>query len=278
MQMKIHPEANQKAPPNQQDFLFKSGTSQEFIDSEVWIAFKQGNQQALDYIFEKYVRLLYAYGARITKNGNLVEDCIQDIFVELWQKREVVSEINGIKFYLLKSLRRRILRVLSGQRESVASESTWEGYEGEVEFSVEFKLIQEQVLFEQREKLFKALSLLSERQREAVYLKFYEKVSYEEIAEIMGLGIKSAYNLVGKTIGCAAQECFQVGVFSTKENSELLAPSLKTIEIRRMKSKYILALLSGMDNLVKALQRSCRLTKHNPARWPCYLSFRLQYE
>nr|WP_302180142.1 sigma-70 family RNA polymerase sigma factor [Chryseosolibacter indicus] len=162
--------------------------------------FKQGDKKALDYVFEKYVRLLYAYGAKITKNTGVVEDSIQDLFVELWHRRESISDVTSIKFYLLKSLRRKIVRNLAGINEIIVDESTLEDYELEVEFSQEFKIIQDQVSLEQRDKLSKALSLLTKRQREAVYLKFYEKVSYEEIAEIMNLGIKSAYNLIGKAI------------------------------------------------------------------------------
>ena len=181
-------------------YLYKTGTSQEKIDSEIWTSFKQGDKKALDYVFEKYVRLLYAYGAKITSNTSLVEDSIQDLFVELWHRRASLSDVTSIKFYLLKSLRRKIVRNLAKINEIGVDESTLEDYEMEVEFSQEFKIIQEQVSLEQRDKLFKALALLTKRQREAIYLKFYEKISYEEIAEIMNLGIKSTYNLIGKAI------------------------------------------------------------------------------
>lgn len=184
------------APP----FLYKTGTSQEKIDSEVWKLFKQGDRKALDYIFEKYVRLLYAYGAKITRNTSLVEDSIQDLFVELWHRRDSISEVTSVKFYLLKSLRQKIVRNLARMNEVVVDESKLQEYEVEVEFSEEFKIIQDQVSLEQRDRLVRALSQLTKRQREAIYLKFYEKVSYQEIAEIMNLNVKSAYNLVGKAI------------------------------------------------------------------------------
>ena len=184
------------APP----YLYKTGTSQEKIDSEVWKLFKQGDRKALDYVFEKYVRLLYAYGAKITRNTALVEDSIQDLFVELWQRRASISDATSVKFYLLKSLRQKIIRNLARINEVVVDDRTLQEYELEVEFSEEFKIIEDQVSVEQRDRLIRALSQLTKRQREAIYLKFYEKVSYQEIAEIMNLGIKSAYNLVGKAI------------------------------------------------------------------------------
>lgn len=181
-------------------YLFNADTSQKEIDSVVWSAFKSGDRRALDFVFQKYVKLLYSYGARITPDQNLVEDCIQDLFVELWQKRQLLTEIVSVKFYLLKSLRRRVIRRLSAEKSILAREPDEIERYPELDFPVEFKMIEEQIALEQHDKLQQALSLLTRRQREAIHLKYYEKISYEELAEIMNLGIKSAYNLVGKAI------------------------------------------------------------------------------
>jgi RNA polymerase sigma factor (sigma-70 family) len=181
-------------------YLFNADTSQQEIDSVVWTAFKSGDRRAFDYIFQKYVKLLYAYGGKITRDQNLVEDCIQDLFVELWQKREVLSEVVSVKFYLLKSLRRRVIRRLSSEKGIITREDDLLERNSEFDFPLEFKLIEEQKALEQHGRLLKALSLLTRRQREAIHLKFYEKISYEELAEIMNLGVKSAYNIIGKAI------------------------------------------------------------------------------
>lgn len=200
MERTLKPEELQTSPFSQPLYLYKTGTSQEKIDADIWRSFKQGDRKALDYVFEKYVRLLYAYGAKITRNTSLVEDSIQDLFVELWQRRNAISEVTSVKFYLLKSLRQKVIRNLARINEVAVDENTLQQYEVEVEFSEEFKIIQDQVSVEQRERLARALSHLTKRQREAVYLKFYEKVSYQEIAEIMNISIKAAYNLIGKAI------------------------------------------------------------------------------
>jgi RNA polymerase sigma factor (sigma-70 family) len=181
-------------------FIFKHGTAAAEREQVVWSALKSGNRKALDYIFEKYIRLLYAYGAKITKDHALVEDCIQDLFVELWHRRESLSDTSSIKFYLLKSLRRRVARRLNNDNR-LHTEPLLEQHQGDnLEFSVEFQLIQEQSSLEQRQQLTHALSQLTTRQREAVYLKFYERLTYEEIAEMMSLTVKSAYKLIGRSI------------------------------------------------------------------------------
>jgi len=181
-------------------YLFSADTAQEHIDSVVWRAFKSGDRKAFDYIFRKHVRLLYAYGGKITKDQNLVEDCIQDLFVELWQRRVALADVNTIKYYLLKGLRRRITRRLSTDKALVIEDTAVLEQNSGMEFPLEFRIIEEQAAVEQRENLFRAISLLSKRQREAIYLKFYEKISYEQLADIMNLGLKSAYNVIGKAI------------------------------------------------------------------------------
>lgn len=181
-------------------YLFNADTAQEHIDAVVWRAFKSGDRKAFDYIFRKHVRLLYAYGGKITKDQNLVEDCIQDLFVELWQRRVALADVNTIKYYLLKGLRRRITRKLSTDKAWVNEDIAVLEQKSDIEFPLEFRIIEEQAAVEQRENLFRAISLLSKRQREAIYLKFYEKISYEQLADIMNLGLKSAYNVIGKAI------------------------------------------------------------------------------
>ncbi len=190
----IHEEVDKSA------FLYKQGTSVSENERLIWSSFRGGNRKALDYIFEKHIRLLFAYGSKITKDQALVEDSIQDVFVELWRKREILSDTDNIKLYLLKSLRRKIVRTLSVQNRLHVVVLDESAYDDELEFSVEFHLIQEQTSLEQRQQLKTALTQLSKRQREAIYLKFYEHLTYEEISEMMSLSIKSTYKLIGKAI------------------------------------------------------------------------------
>ena len=180
--------------------LFKSGTSQEEIDGIVWASLKQGDRKAIDYVFEKYIRILYSYGAKIENDSALVEDCIQDIFIELWQRRENLSQTDNIKFYLLKALRRRIVRKLSMEGREHRHQALAADYADHFYASFESSLIQLQNTSEQQHQLSKGLEKLSDRQREAVYLKFYEKMTYEQLAEVLDIDLKSTYKLIGKAI------------------------------------------------------------------------------
>jgi RNA polymerase sigma factor (sigma-70 family) len=70
----------------------------------------------------------------------------------------------------------------------------------QVESSIENSMILQQASLEQQNQLNRAISKLSIRQREAVYLKFYEHITYEELASVLDIDLKSAYKLIGKAI------------------------------------------------------------------------------
>lgn len=166
-------------------------------DPELWHALQKGDPSALGCIFDKYVYVLYSYGAQITKDYALIEDCIQDVFVELWQRHAALTYTTSIKFYLFKSLRRRILRKLNQQRSFAVTNTP---PEEEVVFSYETQLIQQQSSEENQQKLLHVLNTLSEKQKKVIFLKYYDKLSYEEIAKIMSMDVKAVYDLVYHSI------------------------------------------------------------------------------
>jgi RNA polymerase sigma factor (sigma-70 family) len=167
---------------------------------ELWISFRSGRREALNAIFQKYARALYSYGRNITADRDIISDCIQDIFLELWIKRATLStEVNSIKYYLIKALRRRILRNLSSARTRTGQPIS-DDYSNEIEFNIEFSLIQAELSEELSSQLKISVATLSKGQQEAVYLKFYENMTYEEVASVMHTNVKAVYNLIGKAI------------------------------------------------------------------------------
>lgn len=173
------------------------GTAEDII---LWKNFKEGNQESLDLIFDKYIRLLYSYGYRIFPDNFLIEDCIQDLFLKLWKNRKTLGDTVNVKFYLIKSLKRMILRKLSQESKYQGLQKISEDYDFQIEFSHEFHLINDQISKEKKERLSSALELLSKRQREVIYHKYFHNLSNEEIAELMSLNINSVYNLVSRAL------------------------------------------------------------------------------
>lgn len=165
-------------------------------DSLLWQNFKSGDADAFSSIYHTYIQELYHYGSKLTADKSLVEDAIHDLFLELWNKRENLGNTNSIKYYLLKCIRRKIVKVIVLHDKVEIDED----YDFELSPAFEEVLMQQQLEEDKILKLNDALSSLTKRQQEAVYLKFYQALSIEEISAIMSLSLKATYNLLSKAI------------------------------------------------------------------------------
>ncbi|MDJ1472699.1 sigma-70 family RNA polymerase sigma factor [Cytophagaceae bacterium DM2B3-1] len=168
-------------------------------DGILWNQFRAGELTAFTELYNNYVQTLYNYGKRFTPDKALIEDSIQDLFIELWNKKDHLSDTDSPKYFLMKSLRNKMLRKLEREHKYILNNLS-EDYDFEVELSYEFSLVSEQASIEQRQHLQQALQQLTKRQREVIFLKFYENLSYEEIASLMAIELRSVYNLVSKAI------------------------------------------------------------------------------
>ena len=193
-------EAEQEHQLKQTNLVRRALPFTSWPEAQLWQEFRTGNQQAFDYIFEKYIRLLYSYGHKLTAKATLVEDCIQDLFVELWEKKHLLSSTNSIKYYLFKSLRRKLIRALEKERHVLGQVAFQEDYPFDITFSHEAQLISNQITEAQYQGLTEALTTLSKRQKEVIYLRYFSNLSYEEVAAIMGLNLNSTYKIVSKAI------------------------------------------------------------------------------
>lgn len=169
-------------------------------DRELWTQFRAGDEQVFAYLYSHYVVMLYHYANRITSHQNLIEDCIQDLFVELWKNRATLGETDSIKYYLYKSLKRALIRALVNLRKRHKGADLPEEYDFEIVLSPEFDLIARQVSQEQKDKLLIALNELTPRQKEAITLKFYDGLTYQEVASLLSMSVRAAYNLVYRAI------------------------------------------------------------------------------
>ncbi|GAB4473761.1 MAG: sigma-70 family RNA polymerase sigma factor [Thermoflexibacter sp.] len=169
-------------------------------DRQLWQAFKQGDRHAYEQIYRLHVRVLYEYAYRFVVDKQFISDCLQDVFVDIWEKREKLAETDHIQFYLIKALRNRILRSLEKHKKWINADGQEENLPFQLIASVETLLIEEQQSQELQQRLQQAIQQLSERQKEAIYLRFYQNMSYEDIAAILEVEQQSAYNLIFRAL------------------------------------------------------------------------------
>lgn len=169
-------------------------------DAQLWQAFKDGHDQAYCFIYQKYSSALYRYGYRICLDENLVQDCIQDLFVTLWCSRANLGHTDAIKYYLFRSLRREIVRKQKACLPAAPLDGEDKGVLLQVGDSLEQQQVAQEELLEQQAALDRALATLSDRQREAVFLRFYENMDFKDIAALMGVTPRTVYKLIYRAI------------------------------------------------------------------------------
>jgi RNA polymerase sigma factor (sigma-70 family) len=161
---------------------------------------QQNDEQALAAIMRKYFTALYNYGARFTADDALIKDCIQEVFISLWQRRENAAAILSPRYYLLRAVKNKVLKSLHQHNIKAGSIEIEGDYDFLQEFSVEKLIIDKQMSEEQATVLRKTLAQLSKRQHELIYLKFYQHLDHAQIAGLMNLSHQSVYNLLHETI------------------------------------------------------------------------------
>ena len=165
---------------------------------EVWIRFRSGNQAAFSEIYEEFIDSLFAYGSKITRDRELVKDCVQDIFVDLQRLQPNLQHPEYIEFYLFKSLKNAILhRAEENKRtDSIPIEEM-------VGFDLHFQIEQEQDPVSERdrtEKLKSILQTLDPSKRELLFLKFSTGLNYVEIGQLLGANPDTVKKQVYRTL------------------------------------------------------------------------------
>jgi RNA polymerase sigma factor (sigma-70 family) len=159
-----------------------------------WCSFKAGDKDAFSRIYHQYISALLKYGYKIHNNRSFVEDCIQDLFIELWKTRTNLSDTTSVKFYLFQAVRYKIIRKVN--EESRVDLLSIEECDRLSLWHVENDLAEFEIQSEQMSHLKDSINALPPRQREAINLRFYNNFSNEEVAKIMGVNYKSACRFI----------------------------------------------------------------------------------
>ena len=178
--------------PTAPNLLFRM--KQAFQYEKLWESFKEGDRNAFADLYKKYVIILLNYGSKLSGNPAMVEDCIQDLFIDLWQTRNNISSTTSIKFYLFKALRNRIHRCKGSE---IHGMDPIEGHLGRLnDSSYEEHIIQMEIESFQMKHLREKVDQLPTRQREAINLRYYHNFSNEEIASLMGISYPAACKFI----------------------------------------------------------------------------------
>ena len=181
----------------QESSIFSLVNESDYLNSRendiiLWESFLENDAVSFGLLFKRYYPDLFQYGNKICKQMPVLEDSIQELFLDIWKNRNPTPTVS-IKAYLIKALKYKLLKEL-GKNNS----QSLPDHQHEQPFDIphEAFLIAAQDDRERSERLVKALQQLSNRQKEMIYLRFYKDLDYEEISSIMDINYQAARNLL----------------------------------------------------------------------------------
>ncbi|MBN1821810.1 MAG: sigma-70 family RNA polymerase sigma factor [Prolixibacteraceae bacterium] len=165
-------------------------------DYKIWEAFKDGDKSALSSIYFKHFHSMFQYGIRIKEDPDFVKDCIHDVFLKLIKAGKRLNSTDNIRFYLFKALKNTIYKRLEKEKKVQLTIDL----NFKTSFVLEEKVLSQEKLTEHEKALADALSHLSSRQREIIYLRYECEMDYSQICDIMKIKNDSARKLVFRAI------------------------------------------------------------------------------
>lgn len=173
-------------------------TKKRNSDQIIWENFLCGDDEAYTYIYREYSQALYAYGMHFTSDKGLVEDCIQDVFMKIFQNRRHLQSTDNIKLYLFIALKNKLFNIFRKDIKYSQIDSLEPVFAAE--YTIEDEIIENEREQFLNEKMIRMLEVLSPRQKEIIYYRFVEGLSYEEICQIMDMNYQSTQNLIQRSL------------------------------------------------------------------------------
>jgi RNA polymerase sigma factor (sigma-70 family) len=163
-----------------------------------WRQSIEGDSQAFQLIHRALFDGLYNYALKLLQDGELAGDAVQELFVKVWVKRNTIGPLQKVKPYFFTALRRQILNQL---RNLHLRELRISGMpRPDIDFSPEEIVVRNEEYRSLQAKIAELLNELPKRQKEVIYLHYFEEMDYTQIAAIMGIHYQSVLNLTQKAL------------------------------------------------------------------------------
>lgn len=164
-----------------------------YTDSELVILLKNGEKDAFTEIYSRYWKLLFLRAYAILRDNDAAKDAVQDVFISLWNRREVV-EVTYLKAYLQQAVRFKVLHFIREERT-------------DSEFYIRLRKVTTEIiadnplLFKEQQNLLNELvGSLPEDCKEAFLLSREEDLTYKQIAEQLDVSIKTVEKRISKSL------------------------------------------------------------------------------
>ncbi len=167
-----------------------------------WEKMRAGSAEAMLVLYEYNYKDLLSYGIQLSNSMHTAKDAINDVFLHLWEQHPRLKPVTNVKAYLFACIRRKIFHPSYSDKRLLLTDVTYEN----AEMSYEDILIAIQQSEETRKKVQAAMKKLTDRQKELIHLRYYKNMDYQQIEQVTGISLKTAYNTVYNAVKTLADE------------------------------------------------------------------------
>jgi RNA polymerase sigma factor (sigma-70 family) len=163
-----------------------------------WLQALEGDTHAFRRIHGELFGGLYDYALKLLQDSELADDAVQELFVKIWVKRGVIGTLRKVKPYFFTALRRQILNQLRNLQLRELRIGALP--RPDIDFSPEEIVVRNEEYLSLQTRIAALLNELPKRQKEVIYLHYFEEMDYAQIAEVMGIHYQSVLNLTQKAL------------------------------------------------------------------------------
>ncbi|MCB0663626.1 MAG: RNA polymerase sigma-70 factor [Saprospiraceae bacterium] len=165
------------------------------LEEKIISLFRTHPEKAMELAFDNFYQPLCIVAIRIVKQEDQAEDIVQEVFCELWKKREQIDFTSTVYGYLKRSVFNKSINVL--KKKNIFTDE-----EPEPNLTADTSADAGQSM--EADELKKAMELaidnLPEKARIAFCLNRYEEMTYPEIAEKLGVSVKTVEYQMSKAL------------------------------------------------------------------------------
>lgn len=161
----------------------------------LWLSFMNGDDKSFAIIYQQHISSLLSYGGKLSTDREVVHDAIQEVFIDLYLRRNKTGvTIKNLKSYLFVALRHSLIKknIKSNKYSTQEIETLKEDSPFFIEYGYQEELINLEISDEIKTTLKEAVNSLPAKQKEIIYLKFEEELEYTEIADVLKISVESA--------------------------------------------------------------------------------------
>lgn len=172
----------------------KNGT---FNDQQLILLIAGGNQAAMSVLYERYYEMLCRAAFKRLQNESVVEELVQDVFINIWKKAAELDPEGSIKSYLFATLRNKVLYEIRASI-AIAKHAVSLTQQDTAYMPDSFELLHTKHL---EQKFHSVVNDLPPQCREAFKLSRLENLPYKSIAERMNISVNTVEKHIGKALG-----------------------------------------------------------------------------